>query len=143
MALLHGDSFGSEHALQMHIVLLRPAGRKWHTFANLGMLDFVLCRTSVSCLPRCISVCQDVITRKDCLQCLVIELAHDDWIPSPIKRSNSFTNRRMEVRYSHRVIILLQRACLHNRIGRNWCKFSRPECATSHRDVTRVCELIG
>ena len=32
---------------------------------------------------------------------------------------------------THRVIILLERACLHNRIGRNWCKFSRPECATS------------
>ena len=28
---------------------------------------------------------------------------------------------------SHRVIILLERAYLHNRIGRNWCKFSRPE----------------
>ena len=44
---------------------------------------------------------------------------------------------------SHRVIILLERACLHNRIGRNWCKFSRPECATSQLDVTRDCALIG
>ena len=43
----------------------------------------------------------------------------------------------------HRVIILLERACLHNRTGRNWCKFSRPECATSQRDVTRDCALIG
>ena len=30
----------------------------------------------------------------------------------------------------HRVIILLERPYLHNRIGRNWCNFSRPECAT-------------
>ena len=30
-----------------------------------------------------------------------------------------------------RVIILLQKACLYNRIGRNWGKFSWPECATS------------
>ena len=28
----------------------------------------------------------------------------------------------------HRVIILLERACLHNRIGRNWCKFSTKMC---------------
>ena len=40
-------------------------------------------------------------------------------------------------------LILLERACLHNRIGRNWCKFSRPECATSQRDVTRYCAFIG
>ena len=39
---------------------------------------------------------------------------------------------------SHRVIILLERACLHNRIGRNWCKFSRPECATSQSDVSQL-----
>ena len=32
---------------------------------------------------------------------------------------------------NHRVIILLERACLHNRTLRNWCKFSRPECATT------------
>ena len=31
----------------------------------------------------------------------------------------------------HRVIILLEGACLHNRIGRKWWKFSRPECVTS------------
>ena len=43
----------------------------------------------------------------------------------------------------HRAIILLERACLHNRIGRNWCKFSRPECAASQHDVTRNCSLIG
>ena len=43
----------------------------------------------------------------------------------------------------HRVIILLERACLHNRIGRNWCKFSLPKCATSHRDVIQDCALIG
>ena len=43
----------------------------------------------------------------------------------------------------HRVIILLQRACLHNRIERNWCKFSRPECATSQTNFTRDCALIG
>ena len=34
-------------------------------------------------------------------------------------------------RYPHRVIILLKRAYLHKRIGRNWWNFSRPECATS------------
>ena len=29
---------------------------------------------------------------------------------------------RLQFKYlSHRVIILLERACLHNRIGRNWC----------------------
>ena len=39
----------------------------------------------------------------------------------------------------HRVIILLERAWLHNRIGRNLCKFFRPECATSQCD----CSLIG
>ena len=39
---------------------------------------------------------------------------------------------------NHRVIILLERACLHNRIGRNWCKFSRPECATSQRAISRT-----
>ena len=44
---------------------------------------------------------------------------------------------------NHRVIIILERTCLHNRIGRNLCKFSRPECATSQRDVTRDCMLIG
>ena len=43
----------------------------------------------------------------------------------------------IEMRVVHWVIILLERACLHNKIGRNWCKFSRPECATSQRDVTR------
>ena len=37
------------------------------------------------------------------------------------------------VLFPHRVIILLERACLHNRIGRNWCKFSRPKCATSQK----------
>ena len=40
---------------------------------------------------------------------------------------------------NHRVIILPERACLHNIIGRNWGKISRPECATSPRDVTRHC----
>ena len=30
----------------------------------------------------------------------------------------------------------------YNRIGKNWCKFSRPECATSQRDVTLDCGLI-
>ena len=33
---------------------------------------------------------------------------------------------------NHRVIILLERACLHTKIGRNLCEFSRPECSTSH-----------
>ena len=47
------------------------------------------------------------------------------------------------MRWKHRVIILLERACLHNKIGRNWCKFYLPECATSQRDVTRNCALIG
>ena len=29
------------------------------------------------------------------------------------------------------------------RTGRKWCKFSRPDCATSQRDVTRDFALIG
>ena len=32
----------------------------------------------------------------------------------------------------------IEKACLHNRIGRNWCKFSRPECATSQLDVIQL-----
>ena len=53
-------------------------------------------------------------------------------------------SRKMNIRTrAHRVIILLERAYLHNRIGRNWCKFSRPECATSQSEVTWVCALIG
>ena len=44
---------------------------------------------------------------------------------------------------NHIVIILLERACLHNRIGRNWCKFSRAECATSQSDVTRDCSSLA
>ena len=39
-------------------------------------------------------------------------------------------------KFKHRVVILLERACLHNRIGRNLCKFSRPKYAASQRDVT-------
>ena len=34
----------------------------------------------------------------------------------------------------HRVIILLERACLHNRIGRNWCKF--PDQDVQRHSVT-------
>ena len=45
--------------------------------------------------------------------------------------------------WKHRVIILLERAYLHNKIARNWCKFSLPEWPTSQRDVTRNCALIG
>ena len=33
--------------------------------------------------------------------------------------------------YCQRVIILLDRACLHNRIGKNWCKFSQPKCGSN------------
>ena len=40
------------------------------------------------------------------------------------------THSRLTV-LSVTIIILLEWACLHNRIGRNWCKFSRPECVTS------------
>ena len=42
--------------------------------------------------------------------------------------------REPSISYDHKVIILLERACLHYRIGRNWCKFARPECvkAASH-----------
>ena len=38
--------------------------------------------------------------------------------------------------YNHSVIILLEGAGLHNKIGRNWCKFSRPKCATSQHDIS-------
>ena len=37
--------------------------------------------------------------------------------------------QNMDMECIHRVIILLERACVHNRIRRNWCKFSRPEFA--------------
>ena len=50
---------------------------------------------------------------------------------------------RTSTYYTQGVIILLERAYLHNRIRRNWCKFYRPKCATSQRDVTRYCALIG
>ena len=43
---------------------------------------------------------------------------------------------------NHRVIILNRGSMLRKRTERNWCKFSRPECATSQRDVTRDCALI-
>ena len=52
---------------------------------------------------------------------------------------------RMNRRVSERACLhnRIERACLHNRIGWKWCKFSRPECATSQRDVTRDCDIIG
>ena len=44
---------------------------------------------------------------------------------------------------NHRVIILNRGSMPRKRTGRKWWNFSRPECATSQRDVTRDCPLIG
>ena len=40
-----------------------------------------------------------------------------------------------------RVLILLERAYLHNRIERNWCIFSRPECALCNVTAWRHSKL--
>ena len=74
------------------------AGRKWDTFANPSMLGFVQRRTSDSCLP--FAARYQCVPRRHKEDCLVIELAHDDSIPFPIKRSNSLANSRMEARYN-------------------------------------------
>ena len=42
----------------------------------------------------------------------------------------------------HRVIILTRGSMRRKRTGRKWCNSSRPQCATSQRDVTRDCALI-
>ena len=43
----------------------------------------------------------------------------------------------------YRVILLNRGSMPRKRTGRKWCKFSRSECATSQRDVTQDCTLIG
>ena len=46
--------------------------------------------------------------------------------------------------YDHRVIILLERACLHNKIGRKWCKL--PDQNVQRHSVTSLetaCSLAN
>ena len=55
-----------------------------------------------------------------------------------------FANTPFHIRtVSHRVIILNRGSMPRKRTRRKWCKFSRPECATSQRDVTRDCMLMA
>ena len=41
------------------------------------------------------------------------------------------------VRRQHRAIILNRGSMPHKRTGWKWCNYSRPQCATSQRDVTK------
>ena len=76
--------------------------------------------------------CQPLIVLTGCLLLNYSSLLREGYSP-PLPSSHFCTNW-----CAHRVIILLERACLLNRIEGNWFKFSRPECVTSQRDVTRA-----